>query len=128
MNWQKAIYITSLLVLGVFLVLAFYHPITTESKYSEVQWVQMLETNGERIAEFNIINHELKDMNYTILVTVDGKKYTEDVLIRKGGRFTYIHHIYPERISKGEVSFVIYKEGESAPIEEVTYYLKNGTQ
>jgi hypothetical protein len=65
-------------------------------------------------------------MNYTIFVTVDEKNYTLDVLIHKGGMFTYIYHIYPERISKGEVSFVVYKEGELAPIEEVTYYIKNG--
>jgi len=122
------VYIGSLVILAVLLVLAFYHPITTESEYSEVQRAQLLEKGTERIIQFDIVNHEHKEMNYTIIVTVDGKNYTEDVLIRKGGMFTYIYHIYLERITKGEVSFVIYKEGESAPIEEVTYYIKNGTQ
>ena len=125
MEKSKFVYIGSLAILAVLLVLAFYHPITTESKYSEVQRAQLLEKGNERIIQFDIINHEQKDMNYTIVVTVDEKKYTEDVLIRKGGMFTYIHHIYLERITKGEVSFVVYKEGEPQPIEEVTYYLKN---
>ena len=121
----KIVYVISLVILAVLLVLAFYHPITSELEYSSVQRAQLLERDTERIIQFDIINHEQKDMNYTIVVTVDEKNYTENVLIRKGGMFTYIHHIYPERITKGEVSFVVYKEGELAPIEEVTYYLKN---
>ena len=125
MEKLKIVYVLSLVILAVLLVLAFFHPMVREMEYSEVQRAQLLEKENERIIQFDIINHEQKDMNYSILVTVDGKKYTEDVLIRKGGRFTYIHHIYLERITKGEVSFVVYKEGELQPIEEVTYYLKN---
>ena len=125
MEKLKIVYVLSLVILAVLLVLAFFHPMVHEMEYSEVQRAQLLEKGTERIIQFDIINHEQRNMNYTIIVTVDGKKYTEDVLIRNGGRFTYIHHIYPERIIKGEVSFVVYKEGESAPIEEVTYYLKN---
>jgi len=123
MEKSKFVYIGSLLILSILLVLAFYHPITAESKYSEVQRAQLLEKGNERIIQFDIINHEQKDVNYSILVTVDEKKYTEDVLIRKGGKFTYIHHIYPERLTEGDVTFVVYKEGESQPIEEVTYCL-----
>ncbi|CAD6492737.1 MAG: hypothetical protein EMLJLAPB_01003 [Candidatus Argoarchaeum ethanivorans] len=124
MEKSKFVYIGSLVILTVLLVLVFYHPVATEGKYSEVQWVQLLEKGTERIIQFDIINHEQKDINYTIIVTVDEKKYTEDVLIRKGGKFTYIHHIYPERLTEGDVTFVVYKEGESLPIEEVTYCLK----
>ena len=128
MKKLKIVYVLSLVILAVLLFLAFFHPLVREMEYSEVQRAQLLEKENERIIQFDIVNHEQKDMNYTIVVTVDGKKYTEDVLIRKGGIFTYIHHIYSERITKREVSFVVYKEGESAPIEEVTYYIKNGTQ
>ncbi|RJS69221.1 hypothetical protein CW714_08900 [Methanophagales archaeon] len=128
MEKLKIVYVLSFVILAVIIVLAFRQPVVHELEYSEVQRAQLLEKENEQIIQFDIINHEQKDMNYTINVTVDGKEYTEEVLIRKGGRFTYIHHIYPERITKGEVSFVVYKEGESAPIEEVTYYLKNGTQ
>jgi len=61
-------------------------------------------------------------MNYTVKVTVDGKNDTEEVLIREGGVFTYVHHIHPEITARGEISFAVYKEGKSAPIEEVTYF------
>ncbi|RLG26747.1 hypothetical protein DRN76_00970 [Methanosarcinales archaeon] len=124
MERSKFAYIGSLVILSILLALAFYHPVTTDSRCSEVQRVQLLEKGNERIIQFDIINHEQKDINYTILVTVDEKKYTEDVLIRKGGKFTYIHHIYPERLTEGEVTFVVYKEGESQPIEEMAYCLK----
>ena len=125
MEKRKLVYILSLLILAVLIVLAFYHPIATDLEYRSVQRAQLLEKENERIIQFDIINHEQKDMNYTIVVTEDEQRYTDDVLIRKGGMLTYIYLSYPERISKGEVSFVVYKEGESAPIEEVTYYLKN---
>jgi len=128
MNWAKAIYITSLLVLGVFLVLAFYHPITTESEYSRVQWVQMLKTNGERIAEFNIVNHEGKDMNYTITSFINGKSCNSSVRIPSNGTYTHIRHIYMEKLIEDEVTFEVYKEGFSAPIDELTYYLKKNEE
>jgi hypothetical protein len=124
----RILYLSSLLILAALLVLAFFQPMTHEMEYSEVQRVQLLESENERIIQFDIFNHEGQDTNYSINVEVDGKPYIETVLIPDGGRFTYIHHIYPDRITKGEVSFEVYKEDESMPIEAVTYYLKNGTQ
>jgi hypothetical protein len=124
MNKSKFVYIGSLLILAVLLVLAFYHPIATESEYSKVQWVQMLETNGERIAEFNIVNHEGKDMNYTITSFINGKSCNSSVRIPSNGRHTYIRHIHMEELVEDKVTFEVYKEGFSAPIDELTYYLK----
>jgi len=118
----KALYIVSLLVLGVFVVLPFFHPTVSETAYSEVSGVQLLENGTERIILFDIVNHERKDMNYTVTVTVDGENYTEEVLLREGGVFTYVHHVYPEITARGEISFAVYKEGKSAPIEEATYF------
>ncbi|GAH73090.1 unnamed protein product, partial [marine sediment metagenome] len=79
---------------------------------------------NEHIVEFDIINHEGEDKNYTINVLIDGKQYTENVLIPDGRMFTYIHHIYPDSVTEGDVSFAVYKEGEAAPFEQATYYLK----
>ena len=125
MEKLRIVYVLSLVILVVLLVLAFYHPITTESKYSEVQWTQLLETNGERIVEFNIINHELKDMNYTITSFINGKSYNSSVRIPSNGTHTYIRHIYMEELVEDEVTFKVYKDGWSLPIDELTYYLKS---
>ncbi len=74
--------------------------------------------------EFDIINQEGEDTNYTIEVIADGELYTESVLIRYGEMFTYIHHFYSGRLTSNEVSFAVYKEGESAPVEEGAYFLE----
>ncbi len=120
----RIIYIISLVILGVLIAFTVFRPMATGEEYSEVQRAQLLERGDQWIIEFNIINREGKDTSYTIIVLADGKQYTESVLIRDGGMFTYIHHFYPERLTKKEVSFAVYKEGESTPIEQVTYSLK----
>ncbi len=121
----KPIYVSSLVVLGVLIAFTFFRPVTTGGDtYSEVQRTQLLESEGGWIIEFDIINHEGRDMSYTIEVTSDGEPYTESVSIRDGKMFTYIHHFYAERLTSNEVSFAVYKEGESAPVEEGTYFLQ----
>ena len=121
----RPIYIASLVVLGVLIAFTFFRPMAIGGEsYSEVQRAQLLEREGEWIIEFDIINQEGKDMNYTIEVVADGELYTESVSIRDGRMFTYIHHFYPERLTSNEVSFAVYKEGESTPVEEGTYFLE----
>lgn len=124
MSRLRIAYIVALMVLGVLVVFTVFHPMATGGEYSEVQREQLLQAEDEWIIQFNIINHEGKDTNYTINVLVDGKRYNEEVRIPDGRIFTYIHHIPSDRVTDGEVSFVIYKEGESSPFEQVTYHLK----
>lgn len=118
------IYIVSLVILAVILGLTVFRPMVTGSPYSEVQKAQLLETESEWIIQFDIINHEGSDQNYTINVQVDERLFTDSVLIRDGARFSYIHHIRRDMITGGDVSFTIYKGDEATPFEQVTYYLK----
>ena len=120
----RIIYIVSLVILGVLVAFTVFRPMATGEEYSEVQRAQLLQREDQWIIEFDILNREGKDTSYTIRVLADGKQYTESVLVRDGGAFTYIHHFYPERLTKREVSFAVYKEGESTPIEQATYFLK----
>jgi len=124
MSRLRIIYILSLVVLGVLIAFTVFRPMAVGKEYSEVQRAQLLETEDQWIIEFDIINHEGRGQNYTITVLVDGKQYNESVLIPDGRIFTYIHHIYPDRITDGDVRFAVYKEGEATPIEEETFYLK----
>lgn len=96
----------------------------TGDKYSEVQKEQLLETESEWIIQFDIINHEERDQNYTINILVGEKSYTDSVLIRDGAKFSYIYHFRPDLETDGDVSFAIYKEGEATPFEQATYHLK----
>ncbi len=124
MSKLRAFYIISLMILGVLLVLTVFRPMASGSDYSEVQRAQLLEREDQWIIEFDIINREGEDVSYTIKVLTGEKLYTESVLIRDGGMFTYIHHFYPDRLTNNEVSFAVYKEGESTPIEQATYFLR----
>ena len=122
MSKLRIFYIVSLVILGV-LVFNLLRPMATGGNYSEVSREHLLRTEDKYIVEFNIMNHEGEDKSYTINVLIDGKLYSEDVLILDGKLFTYSHHIYPDRITEGNVRFAIYKEGEAVPFEEITYYL-----
>lgn len=111
-------------MLAVLTAFTVFQPMATGSEYSEVQKEQLLQTESEWIIQFDIINHEGRDQNYTINVLVGEKLYTDIILIRDGAKFSYIQHIRRDMITVGDVSFTIYKEGEATPFEQVTYYLK----
>ena len=124
MSRRKILYIVSLVILVVLVGFTVIRPMAAGRGYSEVQREQLLQAEGEWIIQFNIINHEGEDKNYTINALTDGKLHRQDVLIPNGATFTYVHHVYPERLTEGKVSFAFYKEGEATPFEETTYYLK----
>jgi hypothetical protein len=120
----KIIYIASLVILGVLIAFTIFQPMATGKEYSEVQRAQLLEREDRWIIELHIFNREAQDTNYTIKVLADEKEYTESVLIRDGGMFTYIHHFYPDQLTSNEVSFTMYKDDEATPFEQATYYLE----
>ena len=121
MSRLKIVYILSLVILGVLVVFTVFQPMAVGGKYSTVGRAHLLQGEDQCIIEFHIFNHEGRDQNYTITAVVDGEQYNESVLIRDGRIFTYIHHIYPDRVTEGHVSFAICKEGEETPFKQVTY-------
>jgi len=123
MSRLRIVYIVSLVILAVLVVSAVLRPVTADSEYSEVSREQLLQAENSYIIQFDIKNHEGEDKNYTINVLIDDWSYSEDILIPGGRVFTYVHHIYPDRINGGEATFVIYKEGESTPMEQLTYHI-----
>ncbi|MBI3041027.1 MAG: hypothetical protein HYY80_05205 [Chloroflexi bacterium] len=124
MSKLRISHIASLVILGILLVFTVFRPIATGGKYSEVSREQLLQTEAEYIIQFDIINREGEAKKYTIKAVVDDYRYSEDVIIPDGRKFTYIHHIYPGRITAGNISFTIAKEGEDSPFEQITYHLK----
>jgi len=124
MSTLRIVYIVSLVILGVLIAVTVFQPVVTGGKYSEVQRAQLLEIEDQWIIKFNIINQEGRDTNYTIRAVVDGRLYNQPVLIKDGGVFIAVHHIYRDRLTEGKVGFAVYKEGEETPFEQVTYHLK----
>ena len=124
MSKFRIAYIASLVILGVLIAFTIFRPMVTGEQYNEVQFSGLIETEDEWIVEFQLTNKEGKDMYYTLSISADGQPYTSTTLVKDGRMFGFRYHIYPEMLTKGEISLAVYKEGEATPIEEVTYYLK----
>jgi len=125
MSKSKVLLALSLVILGVLLAGIFLLPIAGgEPKYSVVQRESLLQTRNGWIIQFDIVNQEDQDKDYTVNLSVDGKQSTITVSIRARGVFTYIRHIYKDQVTKGEVSFTIYKGGEASYVKKATYYLQ----
>ncbi len=124
MSKLRIFYIFSLVLLGVLLVFTVFQPMATGGQYSELLRESLLQTENGWILQFDILNHEDKDTEYTINTTIDGNSSTLTVSIRDKGAFTYIKHINRDMIADGVFSFTVYKEGDGSPIKQVSYYLK----
>ena len=124
MSKLKIIFVISVVILAVLIGSVMLSPITTATRYSEVQQEQLLKTDTEWIVEFKILNHEGVQRKFIITALVDGKSREEEVVIPDGRKFTYIYHLYPERLSDKAVTFAIYKEGEQTPFEQITYHVE----
>ena len=124
MSRLRIAYIASLVILAVLIATTIFRPMVTAGQYSEVQREQLLQTEDEWIIQFDIINHEDEERNYTITVLFDDKQYAEDVSILHGSTFTYIHRIRRDIAGNSDVIFALYKEGETEPFKQATYYLK----
>ena len=122
----RIIYIVSLAILGT--IIAFvasnvFRQTAIDGEYSAVLREGIIETEDECILEVEIVNHEGIDQHYTIGVVVDGRRNSERILIPDGKMYTYIYHVYRDTMTEGCVSVTIYKEGETTPFEEYTYYI-----
>ncbi len=120
----RLIFVVSLAILGVLVGFALIRPATAGQEYSEVSREQLIRVANDYVVQFDIMNHEGEDRMYSINVSINGNKYSQDILILNGKKFTYAHHVYSEQLVNKDVSFAVYKEGESQPFEQITYHLK----
>lgn len=116
------IFVLSLVILaGVFLATLYFIP--SGKSYPETYAIQIIDAGDEWILQCDIINNEERDIEYRICVTVDDKVYRDSTVVKEGKAYTYIHHVYPQQLVEGKVSFALYVEGKEEPIEHTTYYI-----
>ncbi len=130
MSKLRIFFVVSLVILGVLAVFTIFRPMATGGEYSETQRESLLKTEEGWVIQYELINREEKEQNYTIWLTIDGgKPYEEDVMLREGKKFTFIRRLSSQELSsgEGEVKITIYKEGEVTPFEEAVYYLRQST-
>ncbi len=120
----KILYVVTAVILGVLLTLTVFRPLELQSRNSEVQRSQLLRLEDRYALQFDIANHEGKDTNYTVNVSVDGQPSSLTVCIRSEGAFTYTKYIDESTLTNGVVSLMVYKEGDTTPVEDITHHLK----
>lgn len=128
-RWQniskvKILYVASLVTLGIMMAFMLLTPLSTEVEYSEVSRIEFIRSEDECILEIDILNHEGRDQNYVVNTLFNDKQYSERITIPDGKIHTYICYIYPDQVIDAKFVCSIRKEGETSPIEVVTYYLR----
>ena len=122
MSRLRLIFVLSLIILaGVFITIIYLIP--SGQDYTESSKAQIIEGEDGWILQYDIINNEDKDIKYIIYVTVDDAVYKDSTVVKQGKKYTYIHHIYPQHLKERKVTFTLYEEGKTEPIEEVTYHI-----
>ena len=97
----KIFLVISLVILGMLIGFTILKPMATGEEYSETQREQLLQSGDGYILQFDIMNHEGKETEYTINVTVDGESSTLTVPIQGDRAFTYIKHINRDMLAEG---------------------------
>ena len=125
MSKLRIIFVASLLILGVLLAFTLFRPIVSGQEFETLTRESVIQEEDEWIIQINIINKEGEVTDYTIEWSTGGEIYnSKSVSIKNGRTFTNIHHVYPETVKEGEIQLTIYKEGEPAPFEQSTYYVR----
>lgn len=120
----KILYFVSTVILSVLLVFTVVHLLAPGGKYSEVQRSQLIRLEDRYALQFDIANHEGMDTNYTINVLVDGQPSRLAVCVRDEGAFTYTKYIDQDKLTDGVVRLMVYREGDTTPVEDITHHLK----
>ena len=122
MSRLRLIFILSLIILaGIFISVVYLIP--SGNSYTESKRVQVIKGENEWILQCDIINNEERDIEYIIHVIVDGAMYKDSAVVKPGKTYTYIHHIYPQQLDEGKVTFALYEGDKVEPVEQATYYI-----
>lgn len=125
MSRLRMVYIGLLVVLVVLATATVFRPMLAIGEDNEVQGLQLLQAEDEWVVQFDITNRDGKEARYEIEVLGRDGLHREPVLIRDGGKFSYIYRIPPDRVGEGTVTFSIYKNGADEPLKKVTCYLES---
>jgi len=118
----RLIFILSLIILvGIFIAVAYLVP--SGNSPVESRKLQIIKGDKEWILQCNITNETERDVQYIIHVIVDDAMYKDSVVVKPRKTYTYIHHIYPQQLDEGKVTFALYEGEKAEPVEQATYYI-----
>jgi hypothetical protein len=119
----RLFYILSLVILGTLVIFTIFKPLTVGGEFSEVTRQALLQTEDEWILQFQVGNHEGRDVEYRINVLIGSDRFVDHFMVRDGGLYTYTHHISKKRAGGDWISCQIFREGENEPLVDTSYSL-----
>jgi hypothetical protein len=99
--------------------------VPSNQKPPESKRVQIIKGENGWILQYDITNDKETDVKYTIIVTIDNATRKDSAVVQAGKTYTYIYHISPQQLDKGEVTLALYEGDKTEPVEETTYYIGN---
>lgn len=123
MSRLRSVFIISLIILAaIFISTMLFIP--SGQNLEESNRVQIIKGDEEWILQCDITNNQGRDINYVFSVVVDDVVHQDSTMVEQGQTYTFIHHIYPEQLVAGEVTFTLREKGKAEPIEQVAYNIE----
>lgn len=123
MSRLRSVFIISLIILAtIFISTMLFIP--SGQNLEESNRVQIIKGDEEWILQCDITNNQGRDINYVFSVVVDDVVHQDSTMVEQGQTYTFIHHIYPEQLVAGEVTFTLREKGKAEPIEQVVYNIE----
>lgn len=123
MSRLRSVFIISLVILAaIFISTMLFIP--SGQNLEESNRVQIIKGDEEWILQCDITNNQGRDINYVFSVVVDDVVHQDSTMVEQGQTYTFIHHIYPEQLVAGEVTFTLREKGKAEPIEQVVYNIE----
>lgn len=131
---MKVVSMLSILLLGFIIVATMQRslmggpttPTTPEQPAREAAQINLLTVNNELVLKVVLQNLGKEVGEYRIEVSVDGVQSRDESILRAYATYSYTHHIYPQQLTDGVVAVTVYKRGESLPLDQMTYRVREG--
>jgi hypothetical protein len=118
----RLVFVLSLFVMaGVFIATVYFIPSVQRPPQSRS--AKVIRMADEWILQADISNRESRDIEYTIFVTVDGAVHKDSAVVKPEKTYTYIYRINRQHIKEGKVTYALYEDGKTEPVEQTTYYV-----
>lgn len=111
-----------LLVLLALVLRVTFVPATSPA--NEAQRAQLVELSDHWVLRHDVTNQKPETVHYVIEIAIDTETtQRSEAIVKAGGRFNFLYHVYPEQFGSGQVTLSVYEKGREDPVDTTTYFL-----
>ena len=125
MSRLRLAYYASLVLLVALLALVLRGALLpATSPASEAQRAQLVELPDHWVLRHDITNQTPETVHYIIEIAINKETpQRSEAIVKSGGRFNYLCHVYPEQLGSGQVTLSVYEKGREDPVDTTNYFL-----